>query len=309
MKFIKNHGGREKYFLVNLKKHRTNDCVIRAIAIATEIDYLKVRDSLFDRAKSVGRMPNDKEVYEAFLKDSGWIKNSPIKNSKGKKVDIVIPEKGSKAYEKFMKGAISKSSQGFVPNFAPRRGRYYDFDETLGTYRHQDFTHSSENLRQAITDNIVFKLRESGTEIDEKLQLKIEKRIDMKLDPHFGKLEQLVIKRSSEAIDTAIQNEADRLMGTVREDSRSKLPLSEKYQIQMGSFINHVKHQVDNDVITPEHGQKWIDKVQREYSTQITESFLKSGKPEDLEKFKALQGTELYKDVPPLKRFSLIPNI
>ena len=178
----------------------------------------------------------------------------------------------------------------------------YEKDKTLGTYRHQDFTHSSENLRQAITDNIVFKLRESGTEIDEKLQLKIEKRIDMKLDPHFGKLEQLVIKRSSEAIDTAIQNEADRLMGTVREDSRSKLPLSEKYQIQMGSFINHVKHQVDNDVITPEHGQKWIDKVQREYSTQITESFLKSGKPEDLEKFKALQGTELYKDVPPLKK-------
>ena len=88
MKFIKNHGGREKYFSVNLKKHKTNDCVIRAIAIATEIDYLKVRDSLFDRAKSVGRMPNDKEVYEAFLKDNGWIKNSPIKNSKGKKYKV-----------------------------------------------------------------------------------------------------------------------------------------------------------------------------------------------------------------------------
>ena len=70
----------------------------------------------------------------------------------------------------------------------------------------------------------------------------------------------------------------------------------------MQSFMAHVKHQVDNNVITPEHGQKWVDKVQREYSTQITESFLKSGKPEDLEKFKALKGTELYKDVPPLKK-------
>ena len=49
-----------------------------------------------------------------------------FKNRKGKNVDMVVPEKGSDAYNSFFKN--------FVPNFAPRKGRYYDFDETLGTY-------------------------------------------------------------------------------------------------------------------------------------------------------------------------------
>ena len=88
MKFIKNHGGREKYFPINLKKDRTNDCVIRAIALATEIDYLEVRDALFTTAKYVGRMPNDKQVYEAFLKVNGWVKKSPLKKSNNKKYKV-----------------------------------------------------------------------------------------------------------------------------------------------------------------------------------------------------------------------------
>jgi len=85
MRFIKNHGGREKYFPTNLKKHRTNDCVIRAISIATEIDYLKVRDALFDVAKEQGRMPNDKTVYETYLESLGWVKKSPMKNRYNRK--------------------------------------------------------------------------------------------------------------------------------------------------------------------------------------------------------------------------------
>ena len=85
MRFIKNHGGREKYFPTNLKKDRTNDCVIRAISIATEIDYLKVRDALFDIAKEQGRMPNDKTVYETYLESLGWVKKSPMKNRYNKK--------------------------------------------------------------------------------------------------------------------------------------------------------------------------------------------------------------------------------
>ena len=191
----------------------------------------------------------------------------------------------------------------------------YEKDKTLGTYRHQDFTHSSENLRQAITDNIVFKLRESGTEIDEKLQLKIEKRIDMKLDPHFGKLEQLVIKRSSEAIDTAIQNEADRLMSTVRQDNRDRtnivgkeLSVSEKFEVQMGSFVNHIKEQVNNDVITPEHGDRWIEKVSKEYSYGVAESFLISGKKEHLKLFENLtkEENDVWPRIDNLKKIKLL---
>ena len=178
----------------------------------------------------------------------------------------------------------------------------YSVDTKLGTYKHQDWNHAKENIENRITNSVIDKIVEENGEIDEKLELKLRKRISMSIDRDIHKMESIVLDRSSKAIDLAIQEKADQLMGTVRVDSRSKVPLSEQYQTQMQSFISHVKQQVDNDVITPEHGQKWVDKIQREYSTQITESFLKSGKPEDLEKFKALKKTELYKDVPPLKK-------
>ena len=85
MNFIKNNGGRENYFPVNLKKDKTNDCVIRSISIATDMDYIEVRDDLFDLAKEQGRMPNDKKVYESYLASIGWIKCSPIYNENGRK--------------------------------------------------------------------------------------------------------------------------------------------------------------------------------------------------------------------------------
>jgi len=178
----------------------------------------------------------------------------------------------------------------------------YSVDTKLGTYKHQDWNYAKENIENRITNSVIDKIVEENGEIDEKLELKLRKRISMSIDRDIHKMESIVLDRSSKAIDLAIQEKADQLMGTVRVDSSSQVPLSEQYQTQMTSFITHIKQQVENDVITPEHGQKWVDKVQREYSTQITESFLKSGKPEDLEKFKALQKTELYKDVPPLKK-------
>ena len=178
----------------------------------------------------------------------------------------------------------------------------YSVDTKLGTYKHQDWNHAKENIENRITNSVIDKIVEENGEIDEKLELKLRKRISMSIDRDIHKMESIVLERSSKAVDLAIQEKADQLMGTVRVDSSSQVPLSEQYQIQMKSFMAHVKQQVENYVITPEHGQKWVDKVQREYSTQITESFLKSGKPEDLEKFKALQKTELYKDVPPLKK-------
>ena len=88
MKFIKSHGGREQYFPIKYKKDRTNDCVIRSIAIATGISYLEVRDDLFEIAKTQGRMPNDKAVYEYYLEILGWVKKSPMKKHNGKRFKL-----------------------------------------------------------------------------------------------------------------------------------------------------------------------------------------------------------------------------
>ena len=84
MKFKKDYGGREKYFRCRFKKDRTNDCVIRAIAIATGIDYMKIWDDLFALATETGFMPNDPKCYEPYLASLGWVKHSPLKDGRRK---------------------------------------------------------------------------------------------------------------------------------------------------------------------------------------------------------------------------------
>ena len=84
MKFIKNHGGRENYYPTKLKKDRAGDCVVRAISICTEKDYLNVRDDLFDIAKEIGFMPNDEKTYRLYLNRNGWFRYSPLKNGRRK---------------------------------------------------------------------------------------------------------------------------------------------------------------------------------------------------------------------------------
>jgi len=79
MKFIKNYGGRENYFSTQFKKDNTNDCVIRAISIATEQDYKKVWNELFELACKTGFMPNDKKCFDTYLESLGWTKKSPLK--------------------------------------------------------------------------------------------------------------------------------------------------------------------------------------------------------------------------------------
>tara|TARA_R100000773_G_scaffold44034_1_gene43799 strand:- start:724 stop:1137 length:414 start_codon:yes stop_codon:yes gene_type:complete len=88
MKFIKNHGGRENYYPTKLKKDLTSDCVIRAIAIATETDYKEVMTKLFEIGLEVGQMPNNKKCYEIYLNHLGWVKKSPLKKSNGKKYKV-----------------------------------------------------------------------------------------------------------------------------------------------------------------------------------------------------------------------------
>ena len=76
-KFIKSHGGREKYFPTSLKKDLTGDCVIRAIAIGTEQDYMTVWRDLFALGMEKGFLPNDDRVWGPYLEGLGWTKHSP----------------------------------------------------------------------------------------------------------------------------------------------------------------------------------------------------------------------------------------
>ena len=70
MRFIYNDGGRSKYF----KASNVGDCSIRAIAIATGLDYKKVYDDLKDLNGGVScRNGTPKKVDKKYLTDLGWI--------------------------------------------------------------------------------------------------------------------------------------------------------------------------------------------------------------------------------------------
>jgi hypothetical protein len=86
--FRKSHGGREKYFPTSLKKDATGDCVIRAIAIGTDQDYMQVWNDLFAAATALGIMPNEARVYEPYLASRGWVKHSFLKRPDGRKVAV-----------------------------------------------------------------------------------------------------------------------------------------------------------------------------------------------------------------------------
>ncbi len=64
-----------KYINVNKKDiSSTGDCVVRAIANATNQSWETVMKALCDIAIKKGRMPNDYIVFEQYLKDMGWVK-------------------------------------------------------------------------------------------------------------------------------------------------------------------------------------------------------------------------------------------
>lgn len=77
--YIYDDGGRHKYFRMKYKKDRTGDCVVRALAIATQEDYQDVRLELWEDSFETGSMPNSKTTYERFLKKRGFVKEAKIK--------------------------------------------------------------------------------------------------------------------------------------------------------------------------------------------------------------------------------------
>ena len=77
--YVYDDGGRHQYFQMKYKKDRVGDCVVRALAIATNEDYKSVRDELWDISLKNGDMPNGSTTYEEFLQKRGFIKEKKIK--------------------------------------------------------------------------------------------------------------------------------------------------------------------------------------------------------------------------------------
>ena len=77
--YVYDDGGRHQYFQMKYKKDRVGDCVVRALAIATNEDYKSVRDELWNISLNNGDMPNGAPTYEEFLSKRGFIKEKKIK--------------------------------------------------------------------------------------------------------------------------------------------------------------------------------------------------------------------------------------
>lgn len=78
----------------NPKNIKANDCVVRAIALATNQSWDKVFNGLYQIAFKKKRMLNEKQVYETYLQQLGWEKHSQPR--------LTIYEKGYKdTYKKY----------------------------------------------------------------------------------------------------------------------------------------------------------------------------------------------------------------
>lgn len=99
MKFIYDDGGRSQYF----KAENVNDCVCRAIAIATDLDYKAVYDMINDTAKTerkckrrTGKSSARNGVYKVTIQkvmsQLGWTWHPTMKIGQGCKVHLKSEE-------------------------------------------------------------------------------------------------------------------------------------------------------------------------------------------------------------------------
>lgn len=85
MKFIYNDGGRSKYF----KATNVGDCAIRAIAIATGIDYKQVYNDLKKLNNGTScRNGTPKKVDKTYLTQLGWVWTPTMFIGQGCKVHL-----------------------------------------------------------------------------------------------------------------------------------------------------------------------------------------------------------------------------
>ena len=60
---------------INPKRIKAADCVVRAIAYATDQIWEAVYDRLYELGRKMKRMPSEKQVYEKYLQELNWCKN------------------------------------------------------------------------------------------------------------------------------------------------------------------------------------------------------------------------------------------
>lgn len=137
MKWIQNDGGRLESFPDNYKKKdlRIGDCVIRAIAIATQQDYKKVWSDLFELGKEMGFMPNSEQTYLKYLADNGW---NEIKLGK-KLVRLSFSEVTEMSKDKFIicstAGHLVAMKDGNIfDTYDSRTNSYNDYNRVFGIY-------------------------------------------------------------------------------------------------------------------------------------------------------------------------------
>lgn len=70
MKYKKHDGGKKQAFPKT--PLRSGDCVIRAIALATQKPYKEVWTEMFELAKNEGNFPNSEQISVMYLKQLGW---------------------------------------------------------------------------------------------------------------------------------------------------------------------------------------------------------------------------------------------
>lgn len=64
---------------INPKGIKTGDCVIRAIAYATEQNWDTIYKALCELGLKMKRLPNDKKVFHKYLDNLGWVKHKQPK--------------------------------------------------------------------------------------------------------------------------------------------------------------------------------------------------------------------------------------
>lgn len=74
---------------LNPKNRRTGDCVVRAIANATEQRWDDVYNGLCEIGFKTKRMPNSKQTYEKYLTQLGWVKHPQPRTDFGGKFTIM----------------------------------------------------------------------------------------------------------------------------------------------------------------------------------------------------------------------------
>lgn len=85
-RFIYNDGGRSKYYQLE----KVGDCVIRAIAIATETDYKEVVEDTWEFTKKYGCPINWRKIWQLYLEKIGWekVKAPKFKGRKARAKDL-----------------------------------------------------------------------------------------------------------------------------------------------------------------------------------------------------------------------------